>query len=133
MQVSLLCVYTKSNPIYLKRVWGKSCTSEHSSKTQLEHKNVAMVVPSHTRVPSVTVPDGSQNQRPTREIKTRTSVFDTSLYTFLLTSNLWLRNKIYLRDFSEVAQLLHEPTYSGARFWQLKPTDWVVSLCFICF
>lgn len=110
----------------MKRVWGKSYASEHSSKTQIEDKNVAMVVPSRTRGPSVTVPDGSQNQRPAKEIKNRTSVFDTSLYTLLPTSSLWLRDKIYFRDFSEVAQLLPEPIYSedcGARFWQLKPID----------
>lgn len=136
LQASVLCVYKKSNPIYLKWVWGKSCTSERSSKTRLEHKNVAMVVPSRTRGPSVTVPDGSQNQRPEKEIKTRTSVFGTSLYTLLATSDLWLRDKICFRHFSEIALLLPEPTYSegcGTRFWQLNPTDWVVSLCFICF
>lgn len=71
-----------------------------------------MVVPSLTIGPSVTVPNGSQNQRPAKEIKITTNVFDTSLYTLLPTSNLWLKDKIYFRDFSEVAQLLPEPSYS---------------------
>jgi len=92
----------QTSPIYLKRIWGKSCSSEHSRKNQSEHKNVVIVVPSWTRGPSATVSDGGQNQRPAKEIKNRTSVFDTSLCTLLPTSNWWLRAKIYFGDFSSV-------------------------------
>lgn len=59
--ISLVCLYRKQSYLFEKSL-GKSCTSEHSSKTQLEHKNVAMVIPSHTGGPSVTVPDGSQTR-----------------------------------------------------------------------
>lgn len=52
--ISLVCLYKKQSYLFEKSL-RKVCTSEHSSKTQLEHKNAAMVVPSHTRGPSVTV------------------------------------------------------------------------------
>lgn len=101
VNISLQCLYKRS-PIYLKRVWGKSCTSGHSRKKQSEHSNIVTVVSVQTRGPSAMVSDGGQNWRPAKEIKNRTSVFDTSLCTLLLASNLWLRAKIYFRDFSSV-------------------------------
>lgn len=137
VNISLQCLY-KRNPIYLKGVWGKSCTSEHSRKNQSEYKNTVMVIPSQTRGPSATVSDGGQNWRPAKEIKNRTSVFDTSPCTLLPTSNLWLRAKIYFRDFSSVklpSCSLNSSTVRAVEqgFWQFKTTVCVESLCFIYF
>lgn len=102
VNISLRHLY-KHNPFYLKRVWGKSRTSEHGRKKNSQStKNVVMDVPSQTRGPSATVSRGGQNWRPAKEIKNRTSVFYASLCTFLPTSNLWLGTKIYFRDFSSV-------------------------------